>query len=487
MKRLYILISVIFLVFLNPGCTGGSSDNSDKLVGLAFLQYELEQSEKNSGGTMTVYTATSYAFSLPASNLTDDEEEMHTDGDTHFETEFVNHDDRNAADQNGVGPVFNNNSCVGCHIRDGRGKPETGTSHNTMLFKISQIENGNSVNPTTGAPYPIPYYGTQLGDSAVYGYSPEGKVSISYTTSSYTFSDGEVVEMRTPVYTFQDLYDSSNWPSSDNLMYSPRVAPPVFGRGLIEAIPDADIAALADENDENGDGISGKVQWVTDPETSETRAGRFALKGENPTIRAQHAGAYLQDMGVTSSIFSTESCMEAGTQPQCAGDSVTTEPEISDESFDLVVFYVQTLGVPARRNMDKSGVGEGKATFNTIGCSSCHVARFVTSSSESYIRPVRNQTIYPYSDFLLHDMGDGLADNRPVFNASGSEWKTPPLWGLGLTGTVSGHTMLLHDGRAQSITEDILWHGGEAESAKTAFTSLSKTDRDNLLAFLRSL
>ena len=264
-------------------------------------------------------------------------------------------------------------------------------------------------------------------------------------------------------------------------MTSPRVAPPMIGLGLLEAISASDILAGADPDDADGDGISGRARWVWSPEHGRMMLGRFGWKATQPTLLQQTAAAYRDDIGVTSSVFPSEAF--AG-QPQ--DDLLEDDPEITDETLEEAVFYVQTLAVPAPRDANAPAVMEGQDLFGELGCADCHVPRHVTGTLPD-VPEVSNQVIVPYTDLLLHDMGPGLADGRPDFGASGSEWRTPPLWGLGLSSRVQGHTDFLHDGRARDVVEAILWHGGEAASARDAFRALDAPSRAALLAFLHSL
>lgn len=469
-------------------CSGGADDPS-AILALSLLEsptpgrITVPRDNYLSGGETTIFNATSHAFSLPAPNLSEAQLLRHTEGDFDFEANFVVGPDTDGPlDQRGLGPIFNNTSCLKCHVRDGRGRPQEGTAQNFgFLVKLSTGIDGS------GVPIAIPNYGTQLGDRAVTGTVPEARVNISYTYEAGSFPDGEAYELRRPVYTFQDHYDPGNWPDASTLKYSPRAAPPVFGRGLLEAILQTDIEALADPSDSNADGISGRPQWSPDPEAGGTlRLGRFARKGENPSLRLQHAGAYLQDMGITTPVHTVESCREAGVQSQCSHE-IMNEPEASETALADVTFYVQTLAVPARRNLTESSVQRGAVLFEQIGCASCHVPTFTTGLHPDGISELSYQNIQPFTDLLLHDMGPDLADGRSVFQADGREWLTPALWGLGLTYTVSGHQNLLHDGRARNPTEAILWHGGEAQEARDQFYNLTKRDRQALLNFLKSL
>ena len=425
-----------------------------------------------SGGETTVFDATSHAFSTPAPNLSADGLAKHLDGDVEFEAVFVTV----PAEVNpGLGPVYNNISCINCHARDGRGRaPTSGEKLTSMLFRVSLP---NPEGDVTHGPVPVPGFGTQLNNRAIFGVPPEGTVTINYTEGEFTTSDGVKVHLRTPSYTIEDTYQ----PLPDNVEISPRVAPVVFGLGLLEAIPESTILALADEDDQDGDGISGKANYVWDVQKNGLSLGRFGWKANQPTLLQQVASAYHDDIGITTSLLPIESS-DGQSQYDGRGD----DPELSDEILDVVTFYVQTLAVPARRDLDDPIVQRGEELFESAKCSGCHIPTLETGSL-SGVPEVSNQTIQPFTDLLLHDMGPGLADYRPDFLASGSEWRTPPLWGIGLVKVVNGHTNFLHDGRARGLLEAILWHGGEAEQSREAVQAMSASDRDALIAFLESL
>ena len=268
-------------------------------------------------------------------------------------------------------------------------------------------------------------------------------------------------------------------------LLSARVAPPVFGVGLLEAVSEADVVANADENDANGDGISGRPNYVWDVASQQTVLGRFGWKANQSNLRQQVGAAYNGDMGITTSLFPLEPAAgqsQAGNQPPSSGAT-----DLNDTEFDNVTYYVRTLAVPARRNTKDAQVLAGKALFVSAKCSGCHLPQLRTSAAPGLPPETAGQTIAPYTDLLLHDLGPGLADNRPDFKATGQEWRTPPLWGLGLSNVVNGHTNFLHDGRARGLLEAIMWHGGEAQQSADAVRKLSATDRAALLAFLQSL
>ena len=423
-----------------------------------------------SGGSQTFFDETVTGFDHIFNGLTETQEQVHEVGDRAFDQSFVT---APAPMNSGLGPIYNNVSCVSCHVNDGRGKPPVnGEPLASMLFRISLP----GVNQH-GVPNPVPGFGGQLQPRAIAGKQGEADVVITYTTINGIYADGTPYVLRKPVYTLTNAYTSL--PS--DVLFSPRVAPPVFGLGLLEAISEYDIIKHADPNDADGDGISGKANRVWDVMSQSFKLGRFGWKAGQPSLIQQSAGAYNEDMGITNFIFPVESSIN---QPQY--DMLNDDVELSDSILHAVAFYMQTLGVPARRDADDPVVKEGKRLFNQIQCGSCHIAKHVTASDMAF--PQRsNQTIFPYTDMLLHDMGAGLGDNRPEALANEYEWRTPALWGIGLTRKINGHEYFLHDGRARNITEAILWHGGEAESSKNKFKNLNATERQAVLRFLESL
>ncbi len=299
---------------------------------------------------------------------------------------------------------------------------------------------------------------------------------MQYAESVGTFADRSTFQLRVPRYSFSNSY----LPLPGGLLVSPRAAPAVFGLGLLEAVPEGVLHALSDENDRNRDGISGRLNYVWDEARGRPAVGRFGWKANAPNLTQQSAGAFNGDMGITSSLFPAESC--EGDRPGCERHA----PEVADQPVQNVAFYTRTLGVPARRNLDDPKAREGELLFLRAGCGSCHFPTLPTGSLPG-VSEVSNQLIHPYTDLLLHDMGPALADGRPDFRASGSEWRTPPLWGIGLVQVVNGHTNFLHDGRARSLLEAVLWHGGEAERAREAVRRFSPDQRTALIAFLQSL
>lgn len=453
-----------------------------------------EGSENRPAGKgTTMFDANADSFSHFLDNLSFEQEEQFKLGNALFRKIWVSSPSSTQA-SDGLGPLFNARGCQSCHIKDGRGHPPfDGQAESVSMFlRLSVPPGGNdtrlAIDGVFAGEVGDPAYGTQLQDFAVPGLKAEGRMVIDYADLPVTLGDGSVVTLRDPTYSVADL---NYGPLAADVMLSPRVANPMIGLGLVEAIPAEDILALADAGDRDGDGISGRPNWVIDPVSQSVALGRFGWKAGNATIRAQSAGAFAGDIGISTPLVNHPfgDCTEK--QATClalpTGEQVRLGPsEAPDPVLDLVTFYAQTLGVPARRDVDDPAVLAGKQAFYGAGCASCHMPKFVTSR-EADNPAHRFQLIWPYADFLLHDMGEGLADHRPEGQADGFEWRTPPLWGIGLTQAVSGHTFFLHDGRARNLVEAILWHGGEAQASRDRFATMSQADRDALITFLESL
>jgi CxxC motif-containing protein (DUF1111 family) len=375
----------------------------------------------------------------------------------------------------GLGPVFNRVSCSGCHTQDGRGRPplEAGEKLTSMLVRLS-------VAAADGGVVPHPAYGDQIGEAAIAGVPAEAETVIRFEPVSGTYGDGTPYEILKPELSFTAL---AHGPLPHDTMLSPRVAPQVIGLGLLEAVPDADLIERADPDDGDGDGISGRVNEVRDPRDGRIRIGRFGWKASQVDLETQNAGAAIGDIGLTNPLFPEENCTPA--QTACLSATRGQEPDLPRPFLDKLTLYTRLIAVPAQRNPDDSEVRRGSSLFAEFGCAACHRSEMKTGKAA--LAELANQTFHPFTDLLLHDMGDGLADNRPDFGASGREWRTPPLWGLGLVEKVNGHNRLLHDGRARGFAEAILWHGGEAKAAREAFRLADKRDREALVTFLKSL
>lgn len=432
------------------------------------------------------------SFSQSSANLTFEEEETFKLGNALFRKLWVSSPSSTQA-SDGLGPLFNARGCQSCHLKDGRGHPPQGEEDATSMFLRLARAPQTDEEKTALADYvamnvPDPVYGGQLQDFAVPGLKAEGHMKIDYTDKPVELAGGETVTLRAPTYSVTDL---AYGPLDPETTLSPRVAPPMIGMGLIQAIHPADILAKADPDDEDGDGISGEVQYARDSKTDEIKIGRFGWKAHTPTIRAQTASAFSGDIGISSSDMPHDHGDCTDLETDCLKMPVGVQKRLGDTEapdpvLELVTFYSENLAVPARRDVEDPEVLKGKELFYEAGCTGCHTPKYVTSRKAEN-KAHQFQLIWPYSDFLLHDMGEGLADGQQVGAAGGQEWRTPPLWGIGLTETVSGHTFFLHDGRARNLTEAILWHGGEAQEARDNFAALEKLDREALIKFLESL
>ena len=397
-------------------------------------------------------------------------------------------------DADGLGPLYNARACQRCHLKDGRGHPPAGPDDSavSMFLRLS-------VPPQTEAQkkrlashrasvIPEPTYGGQLQDVAIPGYEPEGRMVISYEEQAVELAGGDTAQLRMPRYS---IGDPAYGPLHPDVMLSPRVAPQMIGLGLLEAIDEADILANADPDDADGDGISGRPNRVWSLEHEKTMLGRFGWKAGQPSLLEQGAGAFAGDIGISNPLAPDPWGDCTAAQADCrnalhGGGEAQGGLEAPAEIMNLVLFYARNLAVPARRDVESPEVLHGKALFYGAGCIACHRPKFATRP-DAAVSALSGQLIWPYTDLLLHDMGEGLADHRPEGEATGLEWRTPPLWGIGHTEAVNGHTFILHDGRARNLTEAILWHGGEAQPARDRFAAMPKADRAALLAFLNSL
>ncbi|MBB4301271.1 CxxC motif-containing protein (DUF1111 family) [Rhodobium orientis] len=452
-----------------------------------------ERFEARSAGAGThMKRVTRMAFSQPLANLSRKDETEFRFGNGLFEKLWVSSPSSTRA-SDGLGPLFNARSCQSCHVRDGRGRPPEapGASAVSMFLRLS-------VPPETDADrkalatkavlsVPEPTYGGQLQESAVTGLAAEGQLHVDYTEETVVLAGGDTVRLRRPHYRVTNL---GYGPMHPKVQLSPRVAPQMVGLGLIEQIHEADILRLADPMDADGDGISGKASMVRDHDGTLV-LGRFGWKASMPSVLEQSAHAFSGDIGISNPLMPDAFGDCTARQPDCRGMPTGEQAnlgatEAPDPVLAMVVHYSENVAVPARRDVGDAAVLRGKKAFYGAGCASCHTPKFVTRRDAP--NPAhRFQLIWPYSDFLLHDMGEGLADRRPVGDASGRDWRTPPLWGIGLTKTVSGHTYFLHDGRARTLLEAILWHGGEAEASRDAVVDLPPSARADLLKFLGSL
>ena len=412
----------------------------------------------NLGGDLTSHLPAFASLQLPSPNITSKErEDFHFSSHAQFHAPF----DTLIPGKVRVGPKFNHTSCGGCHVNDGKGpiKFSNGVDGSSMLVKVSL----KGLLPN-GLPRDVPGVGEQLQDHQVKGRSPFN-IRLRWKFIEGKFPDGKKYKLRKP-----DLSFKIPRVNKRKIIHSLRMTPSVIGMGLLEAVPDSTLIALSDPNDANKDGISGKINMVIDRESNSKKIGRFGFKASHPTLKQQSAAAFFHDMGVTSSLFNPDN----------------EEIEVSDEDLDKITFYQQVPGVHKAKDQSNPDVIRGKEIFQEINCHSCHVMTLKTGNSP--IPELANQTFHPFTDLLLHDMGPGLADKRAEFSAQGREWRTTPLWGIGLTKELSpARPGFLHDGRARNIQEAIIWHGGEAKASRNAFMKLKASDRKKLILFLNTL
>lgn len=461
---------------------------------------------EKTGGATTVYANGKNAFSFPLANLDDDERRRFAIGNSFFKRNWVEAPASTTA-RDGLGPHFIARSCAGCHTFDGRGAPPDhgrtldpdpeATVALLLRLSIPGQPRGNA------GVVPEPTYGDQFNNAAIQGVRPEGRVRIRSATIKGSFADGTPYTLQQPIY---ELTDLAYGPMAQDVMISPRIAPQLAGIGLLEAISEADILRNAADQAASDGPVKGQVNRVWDVFAGAERVGRFGWKANVASIASQTAGAFNGDIGITSRRLPNESCTptqvdcldaphgggkRAGVSALTAARNATAEvPEIDDATLNHTIFYQATLAPAARRKAKDKTVLRGQVLFAKARCSSCHRPSYVTAenpSSRWTSSKLQGQKIWPYTDLLLHDMGPNLADGRPDFQANGRQWKTPPLWGVGLVQEVNGHQRLLHDGRANGVLEAILWHGGEAQSSQQEVLKMNAADRQALVRFVESL
>ena len=424
-------------------------------------------------GRATVQGTGREAFNQHVNDLTDDQLKTFALGDRVFGTSWV--EAPSTLEQfDGLGPYFSRRSCSGCHIRDGRGLPPSGAPGDDGIYVIRLVR---ELDETL---MPDPNYGDQLSESALPGLAPEGHLAVHWLEQPFRFPDGEMASLRSPAF---EVHDLAFGPLALDTHVLARLAPALTGVGLLEAIPDSAILAREDPNDRDGDGISGRVRRLVNGPEGAFEIGRFGWKADEASLVEQVSRALQMDMGITSDTRPEVDLSPA--ESLAAKRPEGGHPEIDTATFSALVDYCAMLGVPARRNVTDPRVVHGSVLFTAAGCNSCHGGVYTTDGSE--FAALSKQRIEPMTDLLLHDMGSGLAEPFSDPSVSGAEWRTPPLWGLGLHNRVSGHRYLLHDGRARNLIEAILWHGGEARASRDRFVRMSSADREALLDYLDSL
>lgn len=498
------------LVFGLAACGGGGGGGTQ--IDPPGPGPEPTSTEHLAGGEATATVVSADAFSSESQNMLDAERiKQFNLGNDFFENPWVS-GSASTSSRDGLGGLFNNNACQDCHIRDGRGHAastengEDGTDFSSLLLKAVRTNIDASDIATIGqsllAGVVDSSVGGQIQHDSITNVMPEAELRVSYGHESIAFNDGTSVTLRRPVWHIQSLYDGLGFPFDADTAFSARVAPPMIGMGLLALIAETDILANEDPFDSDGNGISGRANYVWSIVEAGVRLGRFGWRAGQPSVLEQSASAFVNDMGLTSRIALQENCLphqaECLAAPNGNGDSVQNyDYEVSDTVLDAVTFYASHLAVPIRRNYLDENVLKGKELFEQAGCGGCHVASYTTGVSTEQPE-LSEQVIFPYTDLLLHDMGEDLADftlaNEPVtgdvpveYLARPFEWRTPPLWGLGLAKTVDPQATFLHDGRARTIMEAVLWHGGEAAVSRDAVLAFDAVQREELLAFLNDL
>ncbi|WP_440876960.1 di-heme oxidoreductase family protein [Thalassotalea sp. PLHSN55] len=506
------LYSILLTTALLSACGGGGSgEDSTSTPTTPDPTTEPEQpssTEHLAGGQASVINTTADAFSQRSGIMDDvDRIQLFELGDDFFTNPWVA-GSASTSSRDGLGGLFNNNACQDCHIRDGRGHApdEDSDDFGSILFRAAKsditADQAYQMSQSLMANVGDTSVGGQLQQDAIADVMPEVDLAVTYTHSTVTFDDGYQVELRKPVWQLTSKKAAQGYDFDADTVFSARVSPGMTGLGLLALVSEQDILANEDINDSDNNGISGKANRVWSIVAENAELGRFGWKAGQPSLLEQSAGAFVNDMGLTSRLHQQESCLAH--QTDCAqaangnGDSVNDyDYEVSDKILEAIDFYATHLAVPQRRNAYDDDVKRGKDLFINLGCQGCHTASYTTEYSSEHPE-LSEQEIYPYTDMLLHDMGEELADftldNQPAsaemayeFLATAREWRTPPLWGIGLAQTVDTEATFLHDGRARTILEAVLWHGGEAQTARDNVLKLSSSERADLLAFLSDL
>jgi CxxC motif-containing protein (DUF1111 family) len=458
---------------------------------------EFSEQENFPGGQMTAKRLSDRSFVAVGQNVKGRDKLNFWTGLSLFKNPWVVAPS-STTDRDGLGPLFNTRACSSCHLAGARGHPpEVGKSIPSALVIRLGPNSDNSdvwIDANYGdqiQPRAIPLQHSTL-TTPLQG---EAQLDLQYTEIIGTFADGESYSLRKPSYTLVEL---SQGDVQANIGLSPRFAPVVYGLGLIDAIAQTDLLSQEDILDKDGDGISAKYNRVISlqggnllrqsaiPKNNKA-IGRFGAKAKHPSLQQQVAAAFRDDIGITNSFYPQESCSPA--QTDCAIASALGGQEgleIPDKLLTLVNQFTQFMAVPPARNLDIENVQQGRTLFHKAQCAACHTPNY-TTAADYPVTQLAGQTIYPYSNFALHNMGPGLADGVYEFEATGNEWRTPPLWGLGLQKQYKKNAVFLHDGRARTISEAILWHGGEAAKSQQFFINMSVADRSALLAFLKAI
>ncbi len=409
-----------------------------------------------------------------AIKLGHDDEDKHIRGRSFFNIPWAEAPSATSA-RDGLGPLYSANTCIHCHPNNGAGIATKNTHISrslVMRLSLKHDENTSKELLEKKGFIPEPIYGGQLSLHSTSNTPYEGRIHVSYEKINGRYDDNTSYELLSPSYTIDNLQYG---PFHKNVNIAPHIGLALVGLGAIESIEEKDILSQEDIDDRDKDGISGKANWVYNPESKRQELGRFTWKAAASTVKQQAANAAHNDMSLSNPIYPGDNCTDV--QKECKNaPQGRHEFDLPMDRLDAITFYLKTLRIPRQRkseNFDK-----GKKLFNEIGCVKCHTSSYKLSDGN---------TIHPFSDFLLHDMGEELSDGHTMFDAEANEFRTPPLWGIGLYKKVSKKTALLHDGRARSIEEAILWHNGEAKIQKEMFTKLTKEKREYLLEYLKNI
>lgn len=462
------------------------------LVILFMIPCELKADSKFPGGEGSVSIKPFPSFMLPATNLnTEATTDFHA-GKALAHQPWVKAPSSTTA-RDGLGPLYNARTCLACHINGGRGLlPVDNKTRLTQGIVRLSIPGENRELGVV----PEPNYGDQLQSQSValshqLGLSeylkndvlPEANVFIEWREQVFVYHEGNEVMLRKPELRFENLGYGDFHPET---LMSLRNAPALHGVGLLEQIPVTELHQNV-KSQRNSNHISGRINMVWNPEKKALQTGILGWKANKPNVKVQTAAAFQADVGITNELFSEQPC--EAQQTKCLSQAHGMDEsgvELNNKLLDLVSHFTRNIGVPVARNQSSTAIVSGKKLFKDAQCTVCHRPSYTTQHSERF-PALSNQVIWPYTDLLLHDMGEELADNRPDFLATGREWRTPPLWGIGLSQQVNGSSLLLHDGRARTVEEAILWHGGEAEQSKRFFINLEPQERMNLIKFVESL
>ena len=437
---------------------------------LTLLLFSCSETRKPDLASRFTQDTSKHALTHPIGGMDNNTTDRFILGKSFFRIPWVEAPSATTA-RDGLGPLFSANTCIACHPGNGAGIAvrQDGRVDRSLVMRLGLERRPD--DPRTGF-LPDPVYGAQLSINAVHGVAYEGRPTVRYRDRNGTYPDGTLYTLHVPRYALESL---NYGPLSPDTHAAAHLAPALVGLGALERIPEAAIIAYEDPEDRDGDGISGRANRVYSPRTNRMELGRFTWKAGAPSVRFQVANAMHNDMGLTTTLYPGENC--TGAQHACQDAPRGRHPiDVPDIRLDAVTFYVTSLRIPKQRN--PAANAEGAALFSGVGCAKCHVPGYETDDG---------MTIHPYSDLLLHDMGAPLSDGHRTFRAGPSEFRTPPLWGAGLRGKISAQARYLHDGRARTLEEAVLWHGGEAATVKRNFMALEADARKKLLRFVGSL